>query len=416
MKTNRNKWLMATASSSTHLGDVIFEYAIKWWIASISTSATFLAVVLSIETLVSSLFNMVGGVFADRYDRRKLLIGTDIISGIGALALYFFAEGPSGLILLLIVNTMLAVTYSIYAPTSKAIVVQLFEKKEIPSANALFNGLGEVVKIAGPALGVLLIGVGGIQLAFLINAISFFLSAALQSFFAMELSSIEQDEVSVEKATFKGTVREFKQELMQGWGYVRREKRIFAILLLASGANFFIAGYLLLLPFVAKQYVFHENLYGWLLTAQAIGGILGAVLCQRLKLGLSGHSIGNYLLVPATGILLTFLIMTLHLNPLIMLVGTSFYGAGLALFNIQFVSYIQQHTAPEYIGRVFSIIFTIAILFIPVGNFVFDALYTLIGNSIFLIISLGIAGTVLGYRHFTMKEEIMEGERVEIGH
>lgn len=90
MKTNRNKWLMATASSSTHLGDVIFEYAIKWWIASISTSATFLAVVLSIETLVSSLFNMIGGVFADRYDRRKLLIGTDIISGIGALALYFF--------------------------------------------------------------------------------------------------------------------------------------------------------------------------------------------------------------------------------------------------------------------------------------------------------------------------------------
>jgi len=123
MKTNRNKWLMATASSSTHLGDVIFEYAIKWWIASISTSATFLAVVLSIETLVSSLFNMIGGVFADRYDRRKLLIGTDIISGIGALALYFFAEGSSGLVLLLIVNTMLAVTYSIYAPTSKAIVV-----------------------------------------------------------------------------------------------------------------------------------------------------------------------------------------------------------------------------------------------------------------------------------------------------
>jgi len=416
MKTNRNKWLMATASSSTHLGDVIFEYAIKWWIASISTSATFLAVVLSIETLVSSLFNMIGGVFADRYDRRKLLIGTDIISGIGALALYFFAEGSSGLVLLLIVNTMLAVTYSIYAPTSKAIVVQLFEKKEIPSANALFNGLGEVVKIAGPALGVLLIGVGGIQLAFLINAISFFFSAALQSFFAIEGSPIEENEGADQKATFDGAIKEFKQELVEGWKYVRREKRIFAILLLASGANFFIAGYLLLLPFVAKQYVFLENLYGWLLTAQAIGGILGAILCQRLKIGLSAHSIGNYLLIPAIGILLTFLIVTLHLNPLIMLMGTACYGVGLALFNIQFVSYIQQHTAPEYIGRVFSIIFTIAILFIPVGNFVFDALYALIGDSIFLIISLGITGTVLAYRHVTMKEELIEEEQLEIGH
>lgn len=414
MKTNRNKWLMATASSSTHLGDVIFEYAIKWWIASISTSATFLAVVLSIETLVSSLFNMVGGVFADRYNRRKLLIGTDIISGIGALALFFFAEGKLGLILLLVVNTILAVTYSIYAPTSKAIVVQLFDKKEIPSVNALFNGLGEVVKIAGPAIGVLLIGVGGIQLAFLINAVSFFLSAALQSFFSIKETPIEENEEFVKKATFEGAIKEFKQELLEGWGYVRREKKIFAILLLASGANFFIAGYLLLLPFVAKQYGHYENLYGWLLTAQAIGGILGATLCQRLKIGLSARSIGNYLIVPAIGILLTFLIVTLHLNPLIMLMGTAFYGIGLALFNVQFVSYIQQHTALEYIGRVFSIIFTIAILFIPVGNFVFDALYTLIENSIFLIISLGILGTVLIYRHVAMKEETLE-EQLEIG-
>lgn len=351
-----------------------------------------MAFVLSLETLTSSFFNLIGGVLADRISKKKLLVVTDIISGIGCLILSFFVnDSLIGIYLITFINLILAVTYSIYSPAVKSIVSEVLNEKEIPKTNALINGIGEVLKVVGPLLGVISISILGVQGAFLINAISFLLSALLQALLITKY--IKADNLEVKK----GIKNILLIDLLEGWRYIKSQKQLLYILLLASVSNFFLSGYLLLLPFFANNTTNGASLYGQSLTTQAIGGIIAAVVYYRLDLKLSPTTIGFYLMVSGVGVGLLGICSLADWNSYLTLVFTGLYGLGITLFNIQFVTYIQQNTDRNFIGRVFSFIFTIAILFIPVGNFFYGWLYELIIDWCFIIVAFGILFTATVY-------------------
>lgn len=129
--SKRNSILLISSSTITRVGDTVFEYAIRWWVASKSNSASLLAFIMSLETIVDTLFNLVGGVFADRYDRKKILILTDIINGLACLFLFFtISDSQFAIIILCIVNIILSISYSFYSPAIKSIVVEIIEEKK----------------------------------------------------------------------------------------------------------------------------------------------------------------------------------------------------------------------------------------------------------------------------------------------
>ncbi len=142
--------------------------------------------------------------------------------------------------------------------------------------------------------------------------------------------------------------------------------------LLSSLVNLFLTGYNLLLPYTNLMFP-DASFYSKALTMEAIGGIIGSAVCAKL----SGRFHHN---MTALGLFLFCTGFSLVLEPISALLGGVWlclvpyllFGLSLTTFNIQFMSYVQISVDEDYLGRVFSIIFTVAVLFMPLGSLVFS--------------------------------------------
>ena len=155
-----------------------------------------------------------------------------------------------------------------------------------------------------------------------------------------------------------------------------KEKEILFLLILASFVNIFLAGYNLLLPYTDIMYdgLFH-NFYSKALAMEAVGGIVSSAVCARFVNKFRDNVLALILFLSGTGfVLILEPVLALTANVYLCLIPFALFGISLTAFNIQFMSYVQIAVDENYLGRVFSIIFTVAVLFMPVGSFLFSAL------------------------------------------
>ena len=131
--------------------------------------------------------------------------------------------------------------------------------------------------------------------------------------------------------------------------------------------------------------------------AEALGGIIGSFLCSKIKGQETIQKMILYLV--STGVWLTLIpIISKTINPNVCLILYFCFAGTLAIYNIQFSSYVQIHVDAHYIGRVFSVVHTIAVLFMPVGSFVFSKLlpgnivnnYYIVGGGIVFVALIGL--------------------------
>jgi DHA3 family tetracycline resistance protein-like MFS transporter len=172
------RFLVAGALVSL-LGDGFFTIALAWQVYEISNVPTALSIVGVAWTLPLVLFILLGGVFSDRYDRRLLMIGADIVraAAIGLLGLL----SVLGVLQLWHVVALIAFVGAgdaFFNPASTALVPDLLEADRLPQANALFGLIRPLmVRLIGPAVGGFVIAAIGAGAGFLVDAGSFLVSA-----------------------------------------------------------------------------------------------------------------------------------------------------------------------------------------------------------------------------------------------
>lgn len=189
-------------------------------------------------------------------------------------------------------------------------------------------------------------------------------------------------------------------DIMDGFKYLLREKEILFLVILAALVNFFLAGYNLLLPYtdVMFENEFH-NFYSKALVMEAIGGVIGSALCSKIAGKFKDDIRALILFLGGTG-------MTMFIEPAasilknmyVCLVPFILFGIMLTCFNIMFMSHVQTAVDEVYLGRVFSIIFTVAVLFMPLGSFAFSFFvnmrsvksYALVGGGIIMLSMIGL--------------------------
>lgn len=214
--SNKTKYL--SANVLTNLGDLIFEYATRTWLSTISNSTTLLAIFSSLEIVTNILMNFFGGILADRNNRKNILIVTDIICGTSCLlTIIFFNFGKYEFAILCITNMILAICYSFYSPALKSIVADLFDKNNIPKVNSLQNIFSESLKIIGPIIGVIIYNYVGFTGALLINAMSFYL-AAINEYRFININSSNNRLKKQQKLNIIG-------EFLEGFKYIKTEKK-----------------------------------------------------------------------------------------------------------------------------------------------------------------------------------------------
>ncbi len=382
IRISRNEKSLLFGRWSSKIGNLIFDYANIISIVSINRTNPFLiALYQSSETIIAVLFNMFGGAVADGNNRKKLLVSTDLLSALVCFVLSFLVKSESIAYILIVANGLLAIIKSFNAPTYKSIVREMLEKDRIVKFNSISNVGTQILTLVSPIVALSLVNLIGVKGALIFNAITFLLSALAESL----LVSQGMPQKSRKKKNVIADIRE-------GFIYLLSNRRVLNLILISAFANFFFSGYNLLVPYtnvILEQS--HNNFYSKVLVAEAVGGLLGALLSTKtsnsidknIKLiliifGISGFFIN---LIPLIGNTTSIIIA---LTPFLA------FSIIVSLFNIQFYSYIQVRTNEEYLGRVFSIISTLVVLFMPLGSFFFSKICSVTDLSGFYIIGTGI--------------------------
>src|SRR5215216_1445157 len=170
--------LLWTGQTVSRLGDSLHRIALAWWVLEKTGSATAMGTVLVLTQIPLLIFLLIGGIVVDRFPRLRIMFLSDILSGLVVTFIAVFSWLDRLQIWHIYVASLIfGFVEAFFFPAYQSVIPQITPSDMLTSANSL-NGLSARVSgIVGPALGAALVAVGGTPLAFVFDALSFYISA-----------------------------------------------------------------------------------------------------------------------------------------------------------------------------------------------------------------------------------------------
>ena len=366
---------LITRGAINRMGNMLYDYGNSVWLASMGTVGKTVLGIYQISELVTSiLVNPFGGVISDRFSRRKILMTTDLVCGLLCLGISFIRNDRWMIVALIFANIVQAIAFAFSRTANKAIITEVVEKDEIVTYNARLELVLQVVGVSSPVFSFLVLQFASLHATLLLDALTFFIAFILVSLLPKEEAKVQ------EKKGFTG--KDIFSDIKDGLHYIWQQKEIFFLLLVASSVNFFFAAFEFLLPFSNRLYGV-KGAYATILTLGAIGSIIGALIANKFK---SSIEMLLFLLI-LTGV--GVFMMGLPLPPLLSFSGNLVCELFMTIFNIHFFTQVQTKVEGDYLGRVLSTIFTLAILFMPIAKGLMTWLPSVRVES-FLLIGAGV--------------------------
>jgi Na+/melibiose symporter-like transporter len=269
---HRDFRLLWTGQAVSLMGDGIYLVAIAWLVYDISNEPGALALVGFAWTLPQVLGLLVAGVLSDRFERRRLLVIADLLrfASIFVIAVLALTESAE-LWHLIVLVVFYGLGEALFQPAFTAIVPDVVPREELLQANALkelMEPLG--LRFAGPAVGGALIALFDVGIAFLVDAVTFAVSAVAVSLMTRQPPPREEP----------GSMR---RDLLEGFAYVRAHAWLWATLV---GAALFLlltfGPFEVLLPYIIRNDLDGDaQTFGLVLAAGGLGSILAALILSR---------------------------------------------------------------------------------------------------------------------------------------
>lgn len=386
-KNKKNIINLAISRGISKIGDIMFDFANNTFLAGLNpTSLSLVAIYQSLESVIGVLFNLFGGVLADSFNRKKIIIVTNTLCGIACIVLSFISQEQWLVYAIVLTNVFLASMSSFSGPSYKAFTKEIVKKDSISQLNSLLEITSTVIKVTVPMIAIFLYNILGIHGVLILDGFSFLIAASLIFF----IVPVNEEVNTKEKMTLSGVFNDLKI----GFKYVYSHKPIFIIIILSALVNFFLAAYNLLLPYSNQMFgEISDGLYGTFLTAEAIGGFIGAISSGFVNKALSSKRLMLLLACSGLMLMLSTPLYSIFHNIIVLSLSPALFSLFLSIFNIQFFSIVQRDVDNEFLGRVFGIIFTVAITFMPVGTGVFSMILN--PNNSFNLFIIGASITVL---------------------
>jgi MFS family permease len=331
-------WMGACTSS---IGTWMQKVAQSWLVLELTDSAWYLALDAFVGELPLLLLTLIGGVVADRRDRRRLLLASQVVQMASAFALaVLVAAGHVTVWYVIGLSFVSGCAQAFGGPAYQSLMPSLVSKEHLPNAIALNSIQFNIARVIGPLLAGAALHAFGMVSCFTLNGVSFlFVIGALLSLHA-------RHEPSARRVTMT-------EELKGGLRFVRADPRLMALIALAFATTFLAIPMLTFLPVVAKN-VFREGVGGYsrMMTFSGVGAVTGALVVAWLgrfrHMGLTALVVQA--VVGVTIVAFSFS-RTLMVTEVLLLVG-----GGLLVMTMSLVTSLVQLIAPnEMRGRVMSI-------------------------------------------------------------
>jgi MFS family permease len=293
---SRNYRLFFAGQLVSRIGMWMQRTAVIWVVYTLTHSIFLVGLTTFAEQFPSFLLSPAGGLAADRYNRYKVLMITQVLSALQAVALtlvYHFSTNPVWSLLPLSVVLGLANAYDV--PSRQAMVNDIVpDKNDLPSAIAMNSSLNNLSRLVGPALSGLVLARYGAMVCFLSNAVSF-----IAVIICLNMMEFPVREVALRT---KNAWMDFRE----GLAYTKAQTEIRRILLLMGLVCLFVTTYNTLLPFYARD-VFNGNAatYGFINAATGMGALTSTLfLASQRNSSRLKHILFFNLVVLGIGLLL----------------------------------------------------------------------------------------------------------------
>jgi DHA3 family macrolide efflux protein-like MFS transporter len=329
------------------VGDVAYEIALGFWILAVTGSTALMGTLMAATILPRVIIAPFAGVIVDRSDRKWLIVAMDGIRGIFIVLVGLAAiAGVVQIWMVFAAGVILGICGAFFGPAVSSSIPDIVPKSEIVKANSAFSLVSTGASVAGSSAGGFLYQVLGAPLMFLINGISFILSAFTELF-------IKIPRVSHRKAEFH-----FLEDLKSGFSFVWSHKGIKYIMFIASVLNFFASmGIMLLLPLFQRTEHLGAGLYGLLIGAFSAGAFVGFALMSVVSIKSSNRFLVFFSCSVVFSVAVIFIPICLYFP--LMLALSVISGATNAVLNALFSSILQLTVPQDKRGKVFGLLETL---------------------------------------------------------
>ncbi len=355
--THRSFALLWSGQTISRLGDSVFQIALAWWVLEKTGSAAAMGMVLTFTSVPLLLFTLLGGVAVDRFPRARLMLLSDLLRGLAVLVIAVLALGQwleSWHVFL--ISFVFGLVDAVFQPAYAAIVPELMPGERLPSANSLTSISRELGGVLGPALGAAIVALGGTPLAFLLDAISFFVSAAcllpLAQCAAAPISGSVTPNVLMSLREGLGTV------LGSTWLWLTLLLTAFSVVAISGPAS-------TALPLLVKEHLHADvTTLGLIFSLTAVGSVLGALsLGRATRLRHRGIALYSGEILAA----LTNVVFGLPVPLGAVYAAALVRGFCFSMNDLIWVNTLQELVPRERLGRVSSIDLLGTWAFVPVG-------------------------------------------------
>lgn len=359
--------------------NAVIRFALPLYLLNQTGSSALFGAVLACANVPMILLSPVGGLVADRVNKRNVMVILDF-STAGLIGLFLLLMSRVNLVLVLTLTLMILNGIAgAYQPTVQASIPALIGKEKLMRANALINIISSFASLLGPVLGGILYSTYGLFPVLVICIVSFVMSAVMELFIMIPYQRQEKDGNILQIA---------RRDMAESIRFIHRDKPILEKgLFVICGINVFLSAMIIVaLPYLITEVLTFpgsraNGLYGYAQGALAAGGIAGGIGAGILADRLQAARSGDLLIVASTCVFPIGIVLWLSDSSIviywtitaccfvIMLIST--------VFNVQMISFVQAQTPQNLIGKVMAVMMTGAMCAQPFGNAMYGFLFEL---------------------------------------
>jgi len=348
--------LLMGGKIASQLGDELSRIAVLWLVLQTTGSPVAMSTLMVINRIVSFLGSFVGGVTADRVNRKRLMVGVDLVRALlfGLLAWRVWTGQVSFPEIVLVLATA-CLLETFFAPALVATIPTLVKRSQLAPAVGFGQALSRISGVSGPAIGGFITKLFGYVIGIVANALSFLVSAVT----ILLIRKPTETQVSPEghdDAPLPSQPSSFINDFIEGATFVLRTRTVAGVFLLWGASNLAFGPQGVLMPFFVQAHLGGDAMvFGMIWAAFAIGTILGslspAVIPRRW---FQWGSPQLFLMYALQGLL----VVAFAASPSPAWAYGCFAAFGLVngLVNVMLTTIVMQKTPNERLGRVSSLV------------------------------------------------------------
>lgn len=397
----RNIFFYLTGKLVSLMGTKMFTFAMGLYILRVTGSGMSFALSLLLSMVPSLIFGPIAGSFADRFDRKRIVILMDVLSGLAMLTALWVANTQGlGLLLIYVSIVVLNALNIFFDVTFEASIPNLVEREHVGVLQSYSHSTRNMTDIIGPVLGGVVYSLVEPETFMLLNGVSFLLSAASEMLISFQFNrDVDQD-----KKLLPLSIGGIFQDLKEGYEYFSQKREILSLYKHVMIYNFFFTVWDVMMPLILVTNLHVSNhSYGIVSGSYFVGAFLFSLIGARKMGQFEIRKFTSQMLMIAAVVMLYALpvlpsplpFFVNQVVPLYVVFGF-LIGGVLMLINIPMMVMIQMGTEDRYRGRVMGFCATISRVISPLGFMVYGILSDRLPASV-LLIGSGFAMMVVAY-------------------